>query len=184
MTKEMELLLCAHCAPTLAGMKSGSLVRVPGEKARLEEAVRYWNELLNHRGVKVRILRADVHCALVYIYRPMKLQADWAQAGVRDFLMRHGYGEDVESNIDRLSCRLEQKREFPHEIGLFLSYPLDDVQGFIDNCGRNYCLCGCWKVYGDKEAAQRCFDRYRKCAEVYVRCYHKGHTLTKLTVAA
>lgn len=184
MTKEMELMLCAHCAPTLAGLKSGSMVRVPGKKEQLAQAVRYWNELLNHRGVKVRILRSDEKCSLIYIYRPQRLKTDWAQGEVREFLARHGYGEDVEQNIDLLSRRIGEQKDFPHEVGLFLSYPIGDVQGFIDNCGRNYCLCGCWKVYGDKEAAQRCFAQYRKCAEVYVRCYHKGHTLTKLTVAA
>ena len=70
-----------------------------------------------------------------------------------------------------------------HEIGLFLGYPLEDVQGFIENCGKNYRLCGCWKVYGDPQAALRCFARYEKCARVYLQCYQNGHSLSRLTVA-
>ena len=57
------------------------------------------------------------------------------------------------------------------------------VQGFIENCGKNYRLCGCWKVYGDPQAALRCFARYEKCARVYLQCYQNGHSLSRLTVA-
>ena len=51
--------------------------------------------------------------------------------------------------------RLGQAAEFPHEIGLFLGYPPEDVQGFLEN---RLCKCvGCWKVYGDEQAAQNGF---------------------------
>ena len=39
--------------------------------------------------------------------------------------------------------------KFPHEIGIFLGYPLADVAGFIRNKGRNCKCIGTWKVYGD-----------------------------------
>ena len=80
-------------------------------------------------------------------------------------------------------CGASRRPCFPHEIGLFLGYPLEDVQGFIENCGKNYRLCGCWKVYGDPQAALRCFARYEKCARVYLQCYQNGHSLSRLTVA-
>ena len=35
---------------------------------------------------------------------------------------------------------------FPHELGLLLGYPVEDVLGFIRNEGRNYLYCGYWKV--------------------------------------
>ena len=184
MTAEMELTLLAHCAPTLAGLKSGNLVRMLGSCEQIEQAVMHWNQMLGRHGVQARILRRDEKSAQVYVYRAQRLLEDWKKNGAAEFLACRGYGMDVEENLTRLSQRLCECPCFPHEIGLFLSYPLEDVQGFIDNCGRNYCLCGCWKVYGDPEAAQKCFDRYRKCSEVYVKCYHKGHTLDRLTVTS
>ena len=91
--------------------------------------------------------------------------------------------EAEEENVARLLRRLTACPCFPHEIGLFLGYPLEDVRGFMENCGRNYRLCGCWKVYGDPEAALRCFARYRKCARLYLQRYTEGHSLSRLTVA-
>ena len=91
--------------------------------------------------------------------------------------------EPEEENVARLLRRLTACPCFPHEIGLFLGYPLEDVRGFMENCGRNYRLCGCWKVYGDPEAALRCFARYRKCARLYLQRYTEGHSLSRLTVA-
>ena len=59
--------------------------------------------------------------------------------------------------------KLLQKPEFPHEIGIFLGYPLEDVDGFITHQGENCKLCGCWKVYGNVEQARRTFANYEKC---------------------
>ena len=62
-----------------------------------------------------------------------------------------------------LQKRIAEKPEFPHEIGIFLGYPLEDVDGFITHQGENCKLCGCWKVYGNVEQASRTFANYEKC---------------------
>ena len=49
--------------------------------------------------------------------------------------------------------------DFPHEVGLFLGYPPGDVEGFRLNHGRNFKLCGLWKVYCDMEQATARFQR-------------------------
>ena len=36
--------------------------------------------------------------------------------------------------------------EFPHEVGLFLSYPPEDVKGFIDHRANNFKCAGLWTV--------------------------------------
>ena len=74
--------------------------------------------------------------------------------------------------------------DFPHDIGIFLAYPLEDVIGFMKNHGGNYCCLGCWKAYGNAEAAERRFDLYRKCRRIYLSCYRRGFSLSRLTVAA
>ena len=73
---------------------------------------------------------------------------------------------------------------FPHEIGLFLGYPLPDVLGYIQNRGKNSKLCGAWQVYGDAAEAERSFRRFRKCSELYKRRYNGGESLMQLTVSA
>jgi len=71
--------------------------------------------------------------------------------------------------VARLVCRFRESSEFPHEVGLFLSYPPEDVKGFINHCAGGFKCAGLWKVYGDEEKARSLFEKYRKCTEIY--CY-------------
>jgi len=73
---------------------------------------------------------------------------------------------------------------FPHEIGVFLGYPLHDVIGFINNAGKNSCCCGYWKVYNEQDDARRRFRRFNKCTSSYKRLFDSGKTVLQLTVAA
>ena len=79
--------------------------------------------------------------------------------------------------------RLRGSAEFPHEIGLFLSYPPEDVRGFIENRAQNFKRAGLWKVYGDVEQAQRLFARYRKCTDIYCELWRAGSGIGQLAVA-
>ena len=60
---------------------------------------------------------------------------------------------------------------------------LEEVVGFVANKGKNYTFCGYWKCYGDPAAAQKTFERFRKCTEVYLRCFQSGTPITRLAVA-
>ena len=86
--------------------------------------------------------------------------------------------------IDALARRVHCGEEFPHEIGVFLDYPLEDVVGYIENRGDRALCSGCWKAYSNADEARRRFALYRKCREVYLRCYRKGFGVARLTVAA
>ena len=71
--------------------------------------------------------------------------------------------------------------DFPHEIGLFLSYPPEDVKGFLEH---RPCKCvGCWKVYENEEAAKKTFAKYKACTRVYCRQLASGIDIERLTVA-
>jgi hypothetical protein len=70
--------------------------------------------------------------------------------------------------LNCLKKKFETYRQFPHEIGLFLGYPVDDVLGFVKNKGQNYKFCGYWKVYGNVEKAKNNFYCYELCRE-YMR---------------
>ena len=55
----------------------------------------------------------------------------------------------------KLTCR--KGKRFPHEIGVLLGYPAEDVKGFVVNEGKNYLYSGYWKVYGDLSEAKQLF---------------------------
>lgn len=177
--------LVRNCAPTLAGLKTASLFTCPYDtQSALLDSVRRINKRLNPKGLRVIPLRFTEKNALIYIYRPRKLSADLSHSTAAEILERRGYDTgSCEKCIVRLVQKLRQQKDFPHEIGLFLGYPPEDVCGFIENkaCG---CKCvGCWKVYGDAEAAQKKFAQYKKCTKVYCDQWANGKDIERLTVA-
>ena len=99
--------------------------------------------------------------------------------------MDAGYhGTELDDLLAQLTYRLQTQSEFPHEIGVFLGYPLRDVVGFIQNKGNNYTCSGLWKSYGDPSEAQACFTCYKKCSCVYRKLFERGVPLEKLAVSA
>jgi len=180
-------LLVMHCSPTLAGMKTGSLFNCSyGSLSDLFKVICGWNCDLNKKGLYIRILNISGGRALVYVYRPRKLLNDFENAAAVKLLRECGYKKlgDIESMIDHLSERISQNSGFPHEIGLFLGYPYEDVKGFIDNNGKNCKCVGLWKVYSDEVETEKLFNKFRKCTDVYCRKLLEGLSLQRLTVAS
>ena len=192
MERNFETVMIEQCAPVLAGLKPAGLFRYETRDcADLARRVRSWNEQLNSKGLRVRVMKgcARTHRFLVYVYREAQLSAVLADRAVQEFLRQEGYQLPAEQEqtgalLNQLSRRLCCQAEFPHEIGLFLGYPLPDVVGFIENRGQNVTCCGCWKSYGEPAAAQQRFDQLSKCTAVYLRLFHSGTPITRLTVAA
>ena len=56
---------------------------------------------------------------------------------------------------NRQTFKGDESGEFPHEVGLFLSYPPEDVKGFIDHRASGFKCAGLWKVYGNEEKRAR-----------------------------
>jgi len=179
-----EELLVRCCAPTLASLKTGSLFtcRAPSRKA-LHDSIRSVNRRLGRKGLRVIPLRYNNGVGLVYVFRPSQLSKDLTHQTSCRLLSDRGYCcENASKCIMRLIARLNQQQEFPHEIGLFLGYPPEDVDGFINR--RDECKsCGRWKVYGDVDRAERTFAKYKKCTDVYLKHLAKGSRIEKLTVA-
>ena len=154
MERNFETVMIEQCAPVLAGLKPAGLFRYETRDcADLAARVRRWNDQLGEKGLKVRVLKgcAHTHRYLIYVYRESRLRQVLADEAVREFLQREGYAlpedaSDCDGMLRQLSRRLCCEADFPHEIGVFLGYPLTDVVGFIENQGRNFTCCGCWKA--------------------------------------
>lgn len=180
-----EEMLVKHCSPTLAGMKTGSMFACRYDSVNeMRDSVRRWNRTLSEKGLRILPLRFREKSALIYIYRPSKLRQDLTNETACYILRERGYvTETPEQCIAVLVKRMAEYEEFPHEIGLFLGYPPEDVCGFIENKACNCKCCGCWKVYGDAETAQKTFAKYKKCTEIYCSMYENGKSIERLTVA-
>ena len=70
----LERAIVAHGAPTLAGLKLGSLFNVALAELRvLEEEMQMLNAVLLPKGVALALLRTDAQRALLYLYRTSTL---------------------------------------------------------------------------------------------------------------
>ena len=135
-----EERLIRQCAPTLAGIKTGSLFPCPYEtREELMADVRAFNRRFAARGLCLLPLRLENGHALLYLYRPAELRRDLQNGLAREILSSAGYRcGSCEGCVTDLVRRLRGSAEFPHEIGLFLSYPPEDVRGFIENRAQNF----------------------------------------------
>lgn len=182
----LENRLIEHCAPALAGLKTANLFNYRFSSIdHFAQELLEVNRKLNGKGVYTDILRIREQRALLYVYRKKRLEQDLKKPGVPELLRGYGYeSSDLNDYLARLKGRLQESDCFPHEIGLFLDYPLLDVIGFIEQGGKNCKYCGVWKVYSDECETKALFARFRKCTEVYRKVFASGRTLVQLTVAA
>lgn len=73
-----------------------------------------------------------------------------------NFLKFIGYPSEynIDNYINILINKLNSK-DFPHEIGIFLGYPLKDVVGFMGYGNYKFCKTRYWRVYGDESISDK-----------------------------
>ena len=180
-----EYLLINHCSPTLAGIKTGNLFTCTyTNKEELFSCIRQFNKVLVPKGLRLLPLRFHKGKVLIYLYRPDQLKGDLDNAMAAELLKQCGYNiKNSDSCVVQLINKLQTEEDFPHEIGLFLGYPPEDVNGFM-NSSRNGCkYIGVWKVYGDVDKAKNIFKLYDRYTELYSMRWSMGHRLEQLAVS-
>ena len=180
-----DFAIVTSCAPTLAGLKTGSLFTEPCEdRKKLAREIREMNRILGPKGLRMVIVRYSEHRALIYMYRPAQLRRDLRNPESWDILRQYGYENmDEEYCVKKLRLQFLLKDEFPHEIGLFLGYPPEDVRGYILHNGTGSKYVGYWKVYGNVSGAKEIFARYKACTRSYYSQWTKGIPVRDLAVA-
>ena len=184
----LDKLLVEFCAPALMGVKPANLFRYSSQNnADVYQEIANWNEHLKKFGICLTVLKECPlnNSYLIYIYRPSMLEPILKDAQTQNFLKKYGYQNDgnIEDALFTLSNHLCLAKEFPHEIGVFLGYPLEDVIGFIENKGQDYVYCGYWKVYSNLRSAMKSFDIYKNCTSYCKDRYEHGDTVLELAVA-
>ena len=118
-------------------------------------------------------------------YRRKLLERILEQPAVLALLARFGYraGDAIEAHLEYLSMRIRLQKSFPHEVGLFLGYPAEDVEGFIENKGRGFACAGYWKVYANEEETRALFQRYTDCTERLCARLGRGTPMAELLEA-
>ena len=175
--KTFEGTLISLAAATLCGVKPASLVSF-SKAIFVQECAKVaaWNRFLHTTGKRIRAVRRGEELFLVFIYDQWLLEATLLQEGVSSYLEHKGY--DVRGGVDgvlqELFLRLARDRQFPHEVGVFLGYPLEDVVAYERYAGTKAKFCGSWAVYGDVVAAQAQMTLYKRCSAFCTALFDGG----------
>lgn len=124
-----------------------------------------WNyygiETLNNLNLESVVLREGNDFLILLIYNREFLYEFLNKEENKSFLEQLGY--EFSEGLEGILCKLVERYgiyKCPHELGVFLGYPIDDVKGFM-NCSRSECIfCGYWKVYKNEERARELFKLF------------------------
>ncbi|MBR1751532.1 MAG: DUF3793 family protein [Ruminococcus sp.] len=171
-----EKKIAFHTAPALCGVKCASLISLDCHEFDIPGNVSLFNLKAGGSGIYMRALCECKSRALLLVYNKSLLTKRLGESRVRVLLRSCGYGRDLSLDkcLDTLADRIRSGGDFPHEIGVFLGYPIDDVIGFIKNGGENFKLCGCWKVYSNADKAKKTFKQYDRCRDYLCSKLNKG----------
>lgn len=178
----LGFFVASHCAPVLKGIKvSNIMTSEAGTWRRLVK-------ILEGSNILCSLLSVQRGREVLLLYRYEKLREHLQKESVRRFLEECGYEEiTVAAVIIRLRQRyiayVRNCQEFPHELGVILEYPVEDVRGFIRNKGKNCLTEKYWKVYHDREHAEAVFARYDRAREAAMEEIIAGHLLKEIAVA-
>lgn len=178
----IDNLLIKYASPTLAGVKTGSLFKVyKNHELNLSKEIENYNHLLNPLDIYLHVIYTCDKYSLIYLYRLKMLLHDLNDKNIREFLNTYGYeGVMINDYIFHLKYRFELLHKTPHEIGVFLGYPLNDVIDFIKYKGSNFKICGCWKVYNDVTSCSNKFDIFKKYTQVFTLLYSNNYPFEAL----
>jgi len=152
--KSIETQIALQCAPLISGLKVSNLLIISAEDEALVRVI------LRRSGISFfRLLRTGEKVTFL-LFRKNPLEAYLKQQEVETMLAEAGYAELSLGNIlstfqKRYAHYMSAGGRFPHEMGLLLGYPAEDVKGFVENEGKNFLYSGYWKVYADVEEKRR-----------------------------
>jgi len=179
----IEALVSYHGAPTLQGFKPANLVNIRFEG---REIAKIWpcckRRLTEELGIQIQEMKMTEGNLLLLVYRPELLMPRFWCQGARNLLESRGYPTcslSLEEWLGRLKERFEEE-EVPHEIGIFLGYPAQDVCEFIRRNGACSKAVGLWKVYGNIGRARRKCRKYQKATEYIGGLLFQGATLADI----
>lgn len=165
----LAAFLAFHSAEVLEGVKPANLVTMHDRAHTCGRNLyrlwsRYAEGLLLTSGLRAQVLSDCGRRRLVLLYSPVLLGSLLQRPNVRNFLHKAGYPpyEGVSQALETLTQRVEGEA-FPHEIGLFLGYPLKDVAGFMGWAAIPYSSNGPWRIYGEPSRSLGLANCHKAC---------------------
>lgn len=181
----IENFLVYNSSLVIAGVKPAVTVNLKKNNIKLYESWNIFGKLfLENLNLKFIELRENDSSIIIMIYDERILEKELSQKSYIEFLNGIGYPSKVKVDeyINTLKFRYDQYH-CPHELGLFLGIPFDDVKDFMECTTKKCLLCGYWKVYNDSKNARIIFNTYDKVKEYTIKNMLKGYLSHDLAIS-
>ena len=176
---QVENRMVLQCAPVITGIKISNLLIILTDD---EDKV---HAILKKTGIVPYPLLRQKNKTTLLLFRRNELGVYLKQNDVQKFLNEIGYMDlSFGGILQTIQHRYERYRKkggsFPHELGILLGYPLEDVLGFIEQNGKNYLYSGYWKVYRNVDAKKKLFAQYENAKEELILWLEYGYEIRSL----
>lgn len=173
-----------EASPTLCGIKPASLFSMNLEKYENgSEEFKKWRPIFSSESKYFVLLKKNDGRILFFVYNEVLLKKICMKKENSEYLQAKGYPVEKGFNsiLAELFKKLSSENDFPHEVGLFLGYPLEDVIGFEAYGASNFKYSGLWKVYGNKENAIASMNEYKNCTKQCIKFLYEGLSVPLVT---
>ncbi len=178
--EKLAFSLASTCAPVIKGLTVSNTLTVKQGEFKIVES------LLENTPLKCFLLYSGKN-EIVLIARVNRLNDHLHNKDVSDYLFEFGYENlSIEYVIEKLYSRFTDfytnSQEFPHELGLILDYPIEDIKGFIKNNGKKELACKYWKVYSNLEESLKKFKEIDKAIDTCLYQIVNGYKLDEIII--
>lgn len=177
--ENIETQLALQCAPLITGLKVSNLLIISKGN---EEVVK---RILNRTGISYyRLIQTRTKTTFL-LFRRNELEEFLSDENVKNVFIRAGYkslqiGKILRTFSLRYEAYMQGDKSFPHEMGLLLGYPVEDVVGFVENNGKNFLYSGYWKVYENQKAKVKLFDKFKVAEETLIHLLSNGLSMSDI----
>ncbi len=177
--EDIEMQMALQCAPVITGLKIANLLIVQNDSFLLVE------QMIAETDLSCYVVSVTGTRTAVLIYDETRLQDYLGQEAVKGSMYQFGYTDLTLSSVlikfrKRYQEYMHTAEAFPHEMGLLLGYPVEDVIGFIDNQGENALLTGYWKVYRNPVHKKELFHQFECARDHLIQMVHRGVSMAEL----
>lgn len=155
----IRFFLVNQCAPVMKHLKPAQMLTLS------KECVKEMASLCQTWDLCYLNLYQDTRKEVILIYREAEMLRFLGREKVLHLLEEKNY--DISSFSTMIHSLCEKMESFykgvgkyPHEVGLFLGYPLEDVLGFMGEKQVKPLYRGYWVVYNDLNHAKNVFKKY------------------------
>ncbi|KJS80778.1 MAG: hypothetical protein JM58_18305 [Peptococcaceae bacterium BICA1-8] len=161
-----EILI--RISPTILGVKPAEILNV--KLGSLDKCRRCFQGLGEFEFIEIKDF-PNISRRQLFFYHKTCLEEVLTQKAIQKFLQQLGYpfSFNMELYLDILIAKL-QSCIFPHEIGVFLGYPLKDVLGYMGLTSLKLVDVKGWQYYGNGNLSILQYKKFCKAREVF-RCF-------------